>query len=129
MNFACHALGQSWVSALKRGVGRSKNRTDEFPRLRSRMEADHRWLMSNRDAATDLAPAKKRCFDAILVLIAFVCGFALSWKHLECFELPSSSARVPSTALNGHRVSNVISLSTRTYESFADIRLVRTAYE
>jgi hypothetical protein len=36
------------------------------------MEADHRWLMSNRDAATDLAPAKKRCFAAVLVLIAFV---------------------------------------------------------
>jgi len=36
------------------------------------MEADHRWLMSNRDAASDLAPTKKRSFAAILVLIAFV---------------------------------------------------------
>jgi len=71
MNFPCHALGQSWVSTLKRGVGHSKNRTEEFLRLRSRMEADHRWLMSNRDAATNLAPAKKRCFAAVLVLIAF----------------------------------------------------------
>jgi hypothetical protein len=36
------------------------------------MEADHRWLMSNRDAAADLAPAKKRCVAVILLLIAFV---------------------------------------------------------